>query len=83
MPGVSVGTGAIIGSGSVVTKNVPDYAIVAGNPAKMIRRRVNEETELALKRIAWWDWDREGLIDALPDFRALDAEAFAKKYDVG
>jgi acetyltransferase-like isoleucine patch superfamily enzyme len=82
MPGVSVGTGAIIGSGSVVTKNVPDYAIVAGNPAKQIRRRVSEETEAAFKRIAWWDWSREELIRALPDFRALDAEAFAKKYDV-
>jgi phosphonate metabolism protein (transferase hexapeptide repeat family) len=83
MPGVSVGMGAIIGSGSVVTKNVPDYAIVAGNPAKLIRRRVSEETEAALKRIAWWDWRREQLIGALPDFRALDADAFAKKYDVG
>jgi phosphonate metabolism protein (transferase hexapeptide repeat family) len=82
MPGVSVGTGAIIGSGSVVTKNVPDYAIVAGNPAKLIRRRVSEETEAAFKRIAWWDWSREKLIAALPDFRALDADAFAKKYDV-
>ncbi len=81
MPCVSVGTGAIIGSGSVVTKNVPDYAIVAGNPAKLIRQRVTEETELALKRIAWWDWSREELISALPDFRALDAEGFAKKYD--
>jgi len=81
MPGVSVGTGAIIGSGSVVTKNVPDYAIVAGNPAKLIRRRVSEETEAALKRVAWWDWSRDELISALADFRALDADAFARKYD--
>jgi phosphonate metabolism protein (transferase hexapeptide repeat family) len=80
MPGVSVGTGAIIGSGSVVTKNVPDYAIVAGNPAKLIRRRVSEETETALKKIAWWDWSREQLIAALPDFRKLDADGFAEKY---
>jgi len=81
MPGVSVGTGAIIGSGSIATKNVADYSIVAGNPARIIKRRVSEETELALKRIAWWDWDREKLIAALPDFRALDAAAFAAKYD--
>ena len=81
MPGVSIGTGAIVGSGSVVTKNVADYTIVAGNPAKIIRRRVPEEVELVLKRIAWWDWSREELIKALPDFRRLDAADFATKYD--
>ena len=46
------------------------------------RGRVSEETEAALKRIAWWDWCREELISALPDFRALDADVFAKKYDI-
>lgn len=79
MPGVSVGTGAIIGSGSVVTKNVADYTIVAGNLARIIRRRVTEKVEAALKRIKWWDWNRTKLIANLNDFRKLDAAAFAKK----
>ena len=81
MPGVSVGTGAIIGSGAIVTKDVADYAIVAGNPAKLIRYRVPEDIADALKRIAWWDWSREQIIEAIPDFRSLDAVKFAKKYD--
>jgi phosphonate metabolism protein (transferase hexapeptide repeat family) len=81
MPGVSVGTGAIIGSGSIVTKNVAGYTIVAGNPARVIRRRVDEDVEAALKRIAWWDWDREQLKAAITDFRRLDVAEFAAKYD--
>jgi phosphonate metabolism protein (transferase hexapeptide repeat family) len=81
LPGVSVGTGAVIGAGAMVTKNVADYTIVAGNPAKIIKRRVTEDIEMALKRIAWWDWSHEELIKALPDFRHLNAADFALKYD--
>ena len=53
--GVTVGHGAVIGMGSIVTRNVPPYEIWAGNPAKMIRKRFDDETIAALLRIKWWD----------------------------
>jgi virginiamycin A acetyltransferase len=56
MPGVKVGNGVIIASKSVVTKDVPDYAIVGGNPSTVIRMRFDDETIARLQKIAWWDW---------------------------
>lgn len=57
LSGVTIGNGAIIGAKSVVTKDVPPYAIVAGNPAKFIRYRFPQETIDKLEHLAWWDWD--------------------------
>ena len=56
---VKIGNGAIIGSGSVVTKDVPPYAIVGGNPAKIIRYRFAPEIIEALDKIKWWYWPLE------------------------
>jgi acetyltransferase-like isoleucine patch superfamily enzyme len=59
--GLSIGDGAIIGAYSVVTKDVPSFSIVAGNPAKVIRMRFDEKTIECLRTIAWWNWDERQL----------------------
>ena len=58
MSGVKIGDGAIIATRAVVAKDVPPYAIVAGNPAKIVKMRFPEKTIQRLLQIAWWNWDR-------------------------
>jgi virginiamycin A acetyltransferase len=66
MPGVKIGNGAIISSGSVVVSDIPAYAIAGGNPAKPFKKRFDDETIETLERIAWWDWPVETITQNLP-----------------
>lgn len=59
LPGVNIGHGAVVGAGAVVTRDVAPYAIVAGNPARLIRHRFSPEIIEALLAIRWWDWPDE------------------------
>ena len=59
IPGVTIGHGAVVAAGSVVASDVPPYAIVAGNPARVVRQRYEDDDVELLLRAAWWDWPVE------------------------
>lgn len=66
MPGVRVGDGAVIGTRALVTRDVEPYAIVGGNPAKVIRKRFDDERIAMLLEMKWWDWSDARLGEAMP-----------------
>lgn len=80
-PEVTLGHGCVVGSGSVVTKDVEPYVIVAGNPARAIRRRLPEDAAERMLRLGWWDWDHGTLRARLAAFRGLSAQAFLDRYE--
>ncbi|MDS9468943.1 chloramphenicol acetyltransferase [Paracoccus sp. MBLB3053] len=80
-PDVVIGNGAIVAAGAVVTKDVPDWMIVAGCPAQSLRPRFAPDIGARLSQLAWWDWDHDRLRKALPDFRTLTAEDFLDRYE--
>lgn len=70
--GVTIADGAVIGAGSVVTKDVGPYEIWAGNPARFIRKRFDDETIRKLLESKWWDWDDEKLYREGRTFISID-----------
>jgi len=74
-----IGDGAVIASDSVVVKNVPPYAIVGGNPAKIIKYRFDEKIIESLLRIKWWDWDIDKIHDNFKYFNQI--EKFVELHD--
>lgn len=77
-PGIRIGNGACVASCSMVTKDVPPYSIVGGNPAKLIRMRFSDEEIDILQNIAWWDWPADKLTEHLELIVNGDVMALAK-----
>lgn len=77
-----IGNGVIAAAGAVITKNVPDYAVVAGVPARIIRYRYAKEEIAALNRIEWWNWEDDKIREHFDDFY-LNIKDFIKKHDKG
>lgn len=74
LSGVHIGDGAVIGARAVVTKDVPPYAIVAGIPAKEVRKRFDEETINKLQQMQWWNWDFDKIRQLLPHIMSGDID---------
>ena len=74
LPGVHIGDGAIIGANSVVTKDIPAYHIAAGNPCKVIRKRLSEELINYLEEVKWWNWEEEKIFKNLEILCSSDLE---------
>lgn len=78
MSGVTIGDGAVIGARAVVAKSVAPYAIVAGNPAVVVKKRFDDTTIDRLLEVQWWNWSDAKIENALPLLLDADIEKFLK-----
>lgn len=78
MPGVTIGDGAVVAAASVVTTDVPPYAIVGGNPARLIRLRYEDDEITRLLRVAWWNWPIEAVTRNVRVLMSGDVDALER-----
>lgn len=80
LSGVHIGHGAIIAARSVVTRDIPPYAVVAGVPAKIITYRFEKDIIDTLLKFCWWDWDDDKVLEAMPLLSSSNIETFISQY---
>lgn len=83
LSGVRIGDGAVVGARAVVSRDVSPYTIVAGNPARAVKKRFKDETIQRLLDVRWWDWQDDRLEKALPLLLSSDIEAFLEAVESG
>lgn len=67
--GVKIGNGVTIAAGAVVTQDIPDYCVVAGVPAKIVKKKCTEEEAEMMNKIAWWDWEEDRVNCIIPNYK--------------
>jgi phosphonate metabolism protein (transferase hexapeptide repeat family) len=80
LPGVRIGNGAVVGANAVVSRDVADFSIVAGAPARLLRPRFEPEVARRLAEMAWWDWPLDRLFEAIPDMQNMGIVEFIEKW---
>ncbi|MBW4707320.1 CatB-related O-acetyltransferase [Roseobacter sp. YSTF-M11] len=78
LPGARIGHGVIVGAGSVVGGEIADYSVVAGNPARPVRRRFSPQVAARLVHLAWWDWPIEKVVTSEAVICGGDVDALAQ-----
>ncbi|MGA1858404.1 type B chloramphenicol O-acetyltransferase [Azospirillum sp. 11R-A] len=81
MPGITIGDGAVIGTRSLVTRDVEPYAIVGGSPARTIRKRFDDQLVALLLEMTWWDWSDDQLQSAMPILTSGDVAALHRHWE--
>lgn len=83
LSGVEIGDGAVVAANATVIKDVPPYAIVGGNPARLIKFRFDEETIRRLEQISWWNWSHKTVLERGEKLLSNDISAFLDHFDKG
>jgi len=83
LSGVTIGDGAVVGARAVVTRDIAPYAVVAGNPARVVKFRFDEEIIERLLALKWWDWSRAQIERAMPEMLNQEIALFLEKAERG